>query len=64
MVSYQRWTAIAFDVAKSQGFVTSQESNQELISVAASIWRDRKGELSTATVSEAERIAQSEISVS
>lgn len=64
MVSYQRWTSIAFDVAKSKGLSTGQESNRDMISVSAEIWRDRKDELSTATIAEAEKIARQEISIS
>lgn len=64
MVTYQRWTQIAFDVAESKGFQTGQESNRELISVVADIWRDRKDDLSAARVSEARDIAEDEIRVS
>lgn len=42
---------------------SSQENSQELISVVADVWNDRKSELKTATVSEAEAIAAEEISV-
>lgn len=63
MVSYQRWTSIAFDEARSQGMRSSQENSQELVSVVADIWNDRKEELSSATVSQARNIAQAEITV-
>jgi len=63
MVSYQRWTAIAFDVARSKGMQSSQENSRDLVSVLAAVWRDRKDELSTATLAEAERIAKEEIHV-
>lgn len=63
MVTYQRWTAIAFSEARSQGMESSQENSQELISVVADVWNDRKDELKTATIAEAEKIAAEEISV-
>lgn len=63
MVSYQKWTQIAFDEAKSQGLEPSQESSAELVSVAAAIWNDRKDELNTANVSQARAIASQEINV-
>lgn len=62
MVSYQRWTAIVFDVAKAKGVNTS-EAQTEVISAAAEVWNRRKDELSPATVSQAERVAESEITV-
>lgn len=62
MVSYQKWTSIAFKTAEAKGADTSK--NQEaIISTAADIWSDRKDELSTARVDEAERIAETEITV-
>lgn len=64
MVSYQTWTAVAFEVAKEQGFQTTQENNANLISLAAEIWNDRKTELSEATRPEARAVAEREISVS
>lgn len=64
MVSYQRWTAIAFAEARSQGMNPSQENSRELISLVADVWNDRKAELSAATVAEAERLAEREIMVS
>lgn len=63
MVSYQRWTAIAFEEARSQGMQSSQENSQNLVSVIAAVWNDRKGELSSATVQQAKRIASEEIQV-
>lgn len=63
MVSYQRWTAIAFEEARSQGMESSQENSQALVSVVADIWNDRKDDLQTATVSEARSIASTEIEV-
>lgn len=61
MVSYQRWTSIAFQEARSQGMENSQQNNQELVSIVAEIWQDRKRELSAATIAEAEEIAAAEI---
>lgn len=62
MVSYHKWTSIAFEVAKEQGMATTQSNNRELISVAADIWNDRKQQLSSATVGEARNVAEREIS--
>lgn len=63
MVSYQKWTAVAFEVARSKGMRSSQQNSQDLVSVLAAVWRERKDELSTATVAEAREIARSEIHV-
>lgn len=67
MVTYQKWTSIAYDVAKAKGAnlegTGTQSTNQSLVSLIAEVWNDRKDELSTATVSEAQAIAQQEISV-
>lgn len=63
MVSYQRWTAIVFDVAAQKGADTS-EVQTEIISAAAEVWRANKETLHTATIAEAEATAQREISVS
>lgn len=63
MVSYQRWTSIAFDEARRQGMQSSQENSQDLISVVADVWNDRKEELDSATIGEATEIARSEITI-
>jgi len=63
MVSYQKWTAVAFEAARSKGMHSSQENSQDLVSVLAEVWRERKQELSTATVAEARAIADEEIHV-
>lgn len=63
MVSYQKWTSIAFEEAKRQGMESSQENSQALISVVAEVWNDRT-ELRTATISEAREISKEEIRVS
>lgn len=63
MVSYQKWTEIAFEVAQSRGLESSQDAAAELISVAARIWNSRKQQLETATVAEARQIASDEIQV-
>lgn len=69
-VDYADWISIAFEVAKAKGadFSTSQEEIQNgtapsssAIQVFAEIWNDRKGEM--ATMSDARRIARSEIEV-
>lgn len=62
MVSYQRWTAIVFDVARSMGADTSRRQT-EIVSAAATIWNDQKEELETATAAEAREIAQQRVSV-
>ena len=65
MVSYQRWTSICFEVARSKGAQFEGENPPhkatDLVSVVGSIWRKRKSELQTATVSQARSIAQSEL---
>lgn len=64
MVSYQRWTSIVFDVAQSEGAqIDNIADGSSVISVAAEIWRDRRGELSTATIAEARDVARQEIDV-
>jgi hypothetical protein len=63
MVSYQKWTAVCFDVAKSKGLETSQRASADLVSLAAEVWNDRKEELETATEAEARRVARSEVQV-
>lgn len=63
MVSYQRWTAVAFEVARSKGMRSSQENSQALISLVADVWNRRKAELQTATIAEAQAIAREEVHV-
>lgn len=63
MVSYQRWTQMAFEEARSQGIESNAETSREVVSVAAAVWRDRKPELSAATIQEARLIAGEEIEV-
>lgn len=64
MVSYQRWTAIAFEVAQQKGMRNSQGNTKSLVSaVVAPVWQDRKDELKAATIAEAEAIAQQEVVV-
>lgn len=67
MVSYQRWTAVAYEVAKSKGAnlegTGTQSNNQSLIKVVSQVWNDRKDELSHATVAEARDIARQEVNV-
>lgn len=62
MVTYQKWTQIAFEVARSKGADTSEEQTS-IVSVAADVWNSRKADLSAATDAEARRIAREEISV-
>lgn len=64
MVSYQRWTSIAFEVAREKGAqFDSLSSSSDGIQVFADIWNDRKDELSAASVQEARQVAREEISV-
>jgi len=63
MVSYQRFTALAFEVAKEKGMETSQENSQELIQIVAEEWNDNKQRLSTATNAEARKMLRAAIQV-
>lgn len=63
MVSYQKWTSVAFEVAKSKGMESSRENSQQLISIVAEIWREQGEELKTATVAEARTVASRELQV-
>jgi len=63
MVSYQKWTQIAFEVARTKGMKSSQENSQDLISVVSQVWNRRKGELNSATVAQARQIAKQEIQI-
>lgn len=60
MVSYQKWTSIVFEQVPE---TVRKDSATDIVSVGAEVWRDRKSELNTATVSEAKKIAQQEIEV-
>lgn len=68
MVSYQKWTSICYDVANEKGAELTgpgtQGTNQTLVSLIAEVWNDRKAELNTATVAEAQNVARQEITVS
>lgn len=68
MVTYQKWTKLAYRVAKRKGADIegpgTQANNQEMVSLIAEVWNDRKPELSSATVAEAKNIAEQEINVS
>lgn len=63
MVSYQRWTSIVFDVARSKGADTSTEQTN-IIQTAARLWNSNKSQLEAASVAEARRLAQANIRVS
>lgn len=64
MVSYQKWTSIVFEVAKEKGeVIDSQKASAQTVSVGADIWRDRKDELTAATIAEAKNVARQEITV-
>lgn len=59
--------SIGYDIAKRKGADLTgegtQSNNQEMAKLLGEIWNDRKDELSTATVAEAETIARQEIQV-
>lgn len=67
MVSYQKWTKVAYNVAERKGAditgLGTQENNQVLVSVIAEVWNERKDELDSATVAEARTIAEQEIEI-
>lgn len=64
MVSYQKWTSIVFDVAKSKGAQFEGISDgQPVVQLASEVWQERKADLNTATDAEARRIAQDEVQV-
>lgn len=63
MVSYQRWVSIVFDIAKQKGAQTGPQDNAKTLSVAGSIWSDRKDELKDANQSTARDIADQEVVV-
>lgn len=64
MVDYPTWVSIVRAEAKAQGADLSQfETNSSVVSVAASVWTDRKAEIKNTGRSEAKRIASSEVSV-
>lgn len=63
MVSYQRFTALAFEVAKDKGMVTSQENSQDLVQIVSEEWNDNKQFLETATNAEAREMLQDAIQV-
>lgn len=60
MVEYSDWVSIVWEQVPDDwdGEATA------VIEVAASIWGDRKGELQSSSKTEANRIAESEVSVS
>jgi len=64
MVTYQTWTSILFEVAKSEGAQFENISDgASVVNVAAEVWQERKEELATATAAEARDIARQEIEV-
>lgn len=64
MVEYSTWVSIVRTEATEQGADLSDfETNSDLVSVAASIWNDRKQELQNASGSVAENIAAEEVTV-
>lgn len=64
MVAYEQFVKTVREEAESQGADLSDfETNSDLVSVAGSIWRDRKGEIRQASPTEARRIASEEVTV-
>lgn len=64
MVDYSTWVSTVRTEAAEQGADLSDfEVNSSIVSVAASVWNDRKDELKAATGREAEKIAADEVSV-
>jgi len=64
MVTYQAWTSTVFEVAKQDGAQFENISDgSSVVSIAAEVWQERKGELKTATAAEARDIARQEIQV-
>lgn len=64
MVDYSTWVSIVRSEADRQGAdLTAFEENSAVVKVAAEVWNDRKGELSSASRTSAERVAGEEVSV-
>ena len=63
MVSYTTWVGLVMDVADSKGMENSFEANADALSVAASIWSDRKAEIRPASEGTARSIAEDEVAV-
>lgn len=64
MVDYSTWVSTVRTEAAEQGAdLNDFETNSDVVSVAASIWNDRKDELQQATGREAEQIAGDEVNV-
>lgn len=64
MVEYSTWVSIVRTEAASQGADLDEfETNSDVVSVAAAVWRDRKQELQQADGRTAEQIAAQEVSV-
>lgn len=64
MVDYSTWVSIVRSEADRKGAdLTAFEENSAVVSVAASIWNDRKAELQSASRRTAEEIAGDEVTV-
>lgn len=65
MVDYSTWVSIVRSEADRKGADLRRfEENSAVVSVAASIWNDRKAELAAASRTVAEEIAEDEVTVS
>lgn len=64
MVDYEQWVGIVRSVAGAKGADLSDfDTNSQLVSVAAAVWRDRKPEIQSASQSRARGIADGEVNV-
>lgn len=64
MVSYERWIQAVFDSVKARGMTVTFENSSDVVTAGAQVWNVRKDEIQSATVSEAETIAEETISIS
>lgn len=65
MVDYSTWVSIVRSEADRKGADLRRfEENSAVVSLAAEVWNDRKAELRSASRSQAETIAEGEVSVS
>lgn len=64
MVEYQNWVSICRKVAGHKGAdLNDFKTNGQLVSIAASVWNDRKDEILRASATDAAAIADEEITV-
>ena len=64
MVQYHDWVGIVRSTAERKGADLSKfDSNSDVIAVAADIWNDRKTEISPASRTKAQEIADEEVTI-